>query len=182
MRASRATLAEIWGFAYTVRYSDQSSSIAHELRIICNSLFFLGVSAQVAYVNPPYACDVATVTNKAELVGKIALVDRGACYFLKKAQTAQAVGAIAVIVGMFRKRTYPALLCALWYVLFYFVRALRGLYIKLVWNINFKKAHSLPEMLCLWAQSAPQNAHRAIADYAASWDTARSIPNKLALI
>ena len=38
-------------------------------------------------------------TNAAEVDGKVALVDRGVCTFVVKAQTAQAAGAIAIIVA-----------------------------------------------------------------------------------
>jgi hypothetical protein len=37
--------------------------------------------------------------NAAELVGKIALIDRGTCTFAQKAARAQAAGAVAVIIG-----------------------------------------------------------------------------------
>jgi hypothetical protein len=42
------------------------------------------------------ACD--HVTNKAQLTGRIALVDRGTCTFLQKAGNVQTAGAIAMIV------------------------------------------------------------------------------------
>ncbi|MBI4887878.1 MAG: peptidase [Acidobacteria bacterium] len=41
----------------------------------------------------------STVTNAAEVAGRIALVDRGTCTFVVKAQNAQAAGAIAMIVA-----------------------------------------------------------------------------------
>ena len=40
-----------------------------------------------------------TIVNSAQLAGKIALIDRGTCTFVEKAQRAQAAGAVAVIIG-----------------------------------------------------------------------------------
>lgn len=43
------------------------------------------------------ACE--TILNSAQISGAIALIDRGTCTFVQKAQAAQAAGAIAVIIG-----------------------------------------------------------------------------------
>ena len=61
------------------------------------------VSGQVVLVqdgaglNPNDGCE--PITNAAALAGNIALVDRGNCTFILKAQAAQAAGAIAVIIA-----------------------------------------------------------------------------------
>jgi hypothetical protein len=39
------------------------------------------------------------LVNAAQIAGKIALIDRGTCTFVEKAQRAQAAGAVAVIIG-----------------------------------------------------------------------------------
>ncbi|MEN9799537.1 MAG: hypothetical protein RL653_3234 [Pseudomonadota bacterium] len=44
------------------------------------------------------ACTAATATNAAALAGKIALVRRGSCTFVAKAQSAQAAGAVGVLI------------------------------------------------------------------------------------
>lgn len=54
------------------------------------------VSAQVVQTDPPLACE--TLKNTAALQGKIALIDRGTCFFVDKIRRAQAAGAIGVIV------------------------------------------------------------------------------------
>jgi hypothetical protein len=41
----------------------------------------------------------SALVNAAQLAGKIALIDRGTCTFVEKAQRAQAAGAIALIIG-----------------------------------------------------------------------------------
>jgi len=43
------------------------------------------------------ACE--PIVNGAQIAGKIAMIDRGTCTFVQKAQAAQAVGAVAVIIG-----------------------------------------------------------------------------------
>lgn len=43
------------------------------------------------------ACE--TIVNSAQVAGKIALIDRGTCTFVEKAQRAQAAGAVAVVIG-----------------------------------------------------------------------------------
>jgi len=43
------------------------------------------------------ACE--TIVNAAQVSGKIALIDRGTCTFVEKAQRAQAAGAVGVIIG-----------------------------------------------------------------------------------
>jgi len=47
--------------------------------------------------NPTLGC--GTLTNGADLVGKIAYFDRGSCTFVQKVQNAQASGAVAVIIA-----------------------------------------------------------------------------------
>ncbi len=47
---------------------------------------------------PPTNDACQPITNAAQLAGKIALIDRGTCTFLSKAQAAQAAGAVAVII------------------------------------------------------------------------------------
>ncbi len=54
------------------------------------------VTAEVVYVDPPLACEA--LVNAAELDGKIALIDRGTCFFVDKIRKAQAAGAVAVIM------------------------------------------------------------------------------------
>lgn len=53
------------------------------------------VSGQVVYVQPALACE--NLVNTAAIAGKIALIDRGTCFFVDKVRRAQAAGAIAVI-------------------------------------------------------------------------------------
>lgn len=48
--------------------------------------------------NPTFGC-VTPFVNAAAVAGKIALIDRGTCTFIVKAQNAQANGAIGIIVG-----------------------------------------------------------------------------------
>jgi subtilisin family serine protease len=54
------------------------------------------VSGRVAYVRPNLAC--SAITNVAEITNRIALIDRGVCFFADKVRAAQRAGAIAVIV------------------------------------------------------------------------------------
>src|SRR4029079_16006307 len=54
------------------------------------------VQGQLVYVSPNDACNV--LNNAASLSGKIALIDRGTCFFTDKIQPAQIAGAIAVIM------------------------------------------------------------------------------------
>lgn len=54
---------------------------------------------------PSQGC--STISNAAEVAGKIALVDRGDCFFEEKAVNAQAAGAIAVIICNFENTTIP---------------------------------------------------------------------------
>ncbi len=59
------------------------------------------ISAEVVEAldaTPPTNDACQPITNAAQLVGKIALIDRGTCTFLSKAQAAQAAGAVAVII------------------------------------------------------------------------------------
>jgi large repetitive protein len=44
-------------------------------------------------------CSTAAFTNAADIVGKIALVDRGTCGFIVKAKNAQTAGAVGVIIA-----------------------------------------------------------------------------------
>lgn len=55
------------------------------------------VRGTVVYVDPPDACS-ETITNAPALQGKIALIDRGTCFFVDKIRRAQNAGAIAVIM------------------------------------------------------------------------------------
>jgi subtilisin family serine protease len=55
------------------------------------------VRGTVVYVDPPDACS-ETITNAPALQGKIALIDRGTCFFVDKIRRAQKAGAIAVIM------------------------------------------------------------------------------------
>lgn len=50
----------------------------------------------VVYVDPDRACE--DLVNAAALEGKIALIDRGTCFFTDKIQRAQEAGAVAVIM------------------------------------------------------------------------------------
>jgi subtilisin family serine protease len=50
----------------------------------------------VVYAQPVKACD--DLTNAAQLKGKIALIDRGTCFFTEKIKRAQDAGAVAVIM------------------------------------------------------------------------------------
>lgn len=54
------------------------------------------ITGQIAYIEPHEACD--PITNASEIKGRIALVDRGTCFFVDKIQQAQDAGAIAVIM------------------------------------------------------------------------------------
>ena len=54
------------------------------------------IQALVVYASPNDACDA--LGNAAELVGRIALIDRGTCFFVDKVQRAQNAGAVAVIM------------------------------------------------------------------------------------
>lgn len=54
------------------------------------------ITAAVAYANPPAAC--SAILNPADLKGKIALIDRGSCFFVDKIRRAQQAGAIGVIM------------------------------------------------------------------------------------
>jgi subtilisin family serine protease len=54
------------------------------------------VQAQLVYVSPNDGCN--PLSNAANLSGKIALIDRGTCFFADKIQRAQSAGAIAVIM------------------------------------------------------------------------------------
>ena len=56
----------------------------------------------------PYPTDgCESITNGDELVGKIALVDRGGCYFKRKTKNAEEKGAIAVIMCNFEETNNP---------------------------------------------------------------------------
>lgn len=54
------------------------------------------ITAQVVLVSPVDAC--GTILNAAALKGKIALIDRGTCFFVDKIRRAQTAGAIGVIM------------------------------------------------------------------------------------
>jgi len=54
------------------------------------------VQANVIYVSPNDACN--PLSNSANLAGKIALIDRGTCFFTDKIQLAQDAGAVGVIM------------------------------------------------------------------------------------
>ncbi len=54
------------------------------------------VTAQVVQTDPPLACEA--LKNAAALQGKIALIDRGTCFFVDKIRAVQNAGAIGVIV------------------------------------------------------------------------------------
>lgn len=54
------------------------------------------VEAEVVYVEPHDACD--DLTNSSEINGRIALIDRGTCFFVDKIQKAQDAGAIGVVM------------------------------------------------------------------------------------
>ena len=54
------------------------------------------IRAQVVATSPADACDA--LLNTAALQGKIALIDRGTCYFVDKIRAAQNAGAIGVIM------------------------------------------------------------------------------------
>jgi subtilisin family serine protease len=54
------------------------------------------ISGQVIYASPNDAC--SALSNSADLKGKIALVDRGTCFFSDKVRALQTAGAIGVIV------------------------------------------------------------------------------------
>lgn len=54
------------------------------------------IRSRVVMVEPALACE--PVQNAAQLAGRIALVDRGICFFIDKVKALQAAGAIGVIV------------------------------------------------------------------------------------
>lgn len=54
------------------------------------------IEGQVVYIEPPNACE--DLVNADRLIGKIALIDRGSCFFTDKVQKAQDAGAVAVIM------------------------------------------------------------------------------------
>ena len=54
------------------------------------------VQAAVVYVDPAQAC--GPLVNAGALNGKIALIDRGSCFFVDKIRLVQAAGAIAVVM------------------------------------------------------------------------------------
>lgn len=59
------------------------------------------ISAQVVATQPANACrngDDGLVTNTNELRGRIALIDRGTCFFTSKVRAAQRAGAVAVVM------------------------------------------------------------------------------------
>lgn len=56
-----------------------------------------GITAGIVLASPADGC--ATLTNAAQIAGKIALIDRGTCPFVDKARAAQAAGAVAVVVA-----------------------------------------------------------------------------------
>ena len=59
------------------------------------------ISARVVATQPANACrdgDAGLVTNGADLKGRIALIDRGTCFFSSKVRAAQQAGAVAVVM------------------------------------------------------------------------------------
>ncbi len=54
------------------------------------------IRSRLVLVQPALACE--PVQNAAQLAGRIALVDRGVCYFIDKVKALQAAGAIGVMV------------------------------------------------------------------------------------
>lgn len=54
------------------------------------------IEAGVVYVEPPDACE--ELSDAPALAGKIALIDRGTCFFLDKAQRAETAGALGIVV------------------------------------------------------------------------------------
>lgn len=54
------------------------------------------VTAKAVFVKPFHAC--IDVQNKDELIGKIAIIERGECTFVDKARRAMRAGAAAVII------------------------------------------------------------------------------------
>ena len=59
------------------------------------------ISAQVVATLPSNACqdgDNGRVTNASEVKGRIALIDRGTCFFSSKIRAAQQAGAVAVVM------------------------------------------------------------------------------------
>ena len=56
-----------------------------------------GTTGTLVLAQPADGC--ATITNASALGGKVALVDRGGCYFVEKAKRARAAGAIAVVIA-----------------------------------------------------------------------------------
>ena len=59
------------------------------------------ISAQVVATQPLNACqdgDNGKVSNPSEVRGKIALIDRGTCFFSSKVRAAQQAGAVAVVM------------------------------------------------------------------------------------
>lgn len=57
-----------------------------------------GLSGELVVAEPIEACDATPLTNPDELVGKIALIARGACAFTEKFINAQNAGALGVVV------------------------------------------------------------------------------------
>jgi extracellular elastinolytic metalloproteinase len=70
-----------------------------------DSIPFIGdlVLAYDASSNPSYGCN--KIKNKDEIKGKIAVVDRGGCFFSNKALNVQEAGAIGILVVDFEKGT-----------------------------------------------------------------------------
>lgn len=56
-----------------------------------------GTEGTLVYAQPADAC--AAITNASALAGKVALIDRGTCFFVEKAKRAQTAGAIAVVIA-----------------------------------------------------------------------------------
>src|SRR5204863_4561724 len=63
------------------------------------------VTASVVQANPIDGC--TAFTNTAEVVGKIAFIDRGTCNFNVKVQNAQLAGAVGAIVANVATSTDP---------------------------------------------------------------------------
>ena len=89
------------GFTLTAIQINAPASVAGEMGMeeggFTPSLATTGpVTAQVVATDPVDAC--GTIRNTAQLNGKIALIDRGTCFFVDKIRAAQGAGAIGVLM------------------------------------------------------------------------------------
>ena len=53
-----------------------------------------GISAEFALADPANGCEAIT----SDLTGRVAIIDRGSCFFIEKARSAEAAGAIAAVI------------------------------------------------------------------------------------